>query len=235
MKIALDSPREARPVVGGRRILLTIAPALAAGAAIGSATFVVLRSVADSNVTGQVITLELYGCLVVSFALAFQPARNPPLAFRYTGAKHLGLAFLTWLGVLAAAGVVYFALTPIFGDPLEALLKILAVATDAKRLQGTPLLAWCIAVPRGRLLVPVFEEWMFRGLLLDWLRKRLSASRAIAVSAVPFAVMHVYPVAMPYAFLFGLASPATGSTLNTWFVHVLNNVLFLSLGLLLLK
>jgi len=210
MKIALDSRLEARPVVGGRRILLTIAAALAAGAAIGSATFVGLRSVADSNVTGQVITLEVYGCLVVSFALAFRPARNPPLAFRYTGAKHLGLAFLTWLGVLAAAGVVYFALTPIFGDPLEALRKILAVATDAKRLQGKPLLAWSIAVPRGCLLVPVFEEWMFRGLLLDWLRKRLSASRAIAVSAVPFAVMHVYPVAMPYAFLFGLASPAHG-------------------------
>jgi membrane protease YdiL (CAAX protease family) len=79
---------------------------------------------------------------------------------------------------------------------------------------------------------------MFRGLLLDWLFKRLSASGAIAVSSVLFAVKHVYPVAMPYAFLFGLSAGwlrlRTGSKLNTWFVHVLNNVLFLSLGLLLL-
>jgi len=238
MKIAPDSWLEARPAVGDRRILLTIAAALAAAAAIGSATFFALQSVSDSNITGQVITAEVYACLVISFSLAFRPAGDPPLAFRYTGANNLGLAFLTWLGVLAAAGVVYFALTPIFGYPLEALRKILAVATDAKRLQGKPLLPWCIAVPRGCLLAPLFEEWMFRGLLLDWLRKRLWASRAIAVSAVLFAVMHVYPVAMPYAFLFGLAAGwlrlRTGSTLNTWFVHVLNNVLFLCLGLLLL-
>jgi membrane protease YdiL (CAAX protease family) len=194
--------------------------------------------VADSNITGQVITLEVYACLVGSFAFAFRPVQNPPLSFRYTGAGNLGLAVLTWLGVLACAGIVYLALMPVFGNPLEALRRVLEVATDAKRLQGKPPLAWWIASPRGCLLVPTFEELMFRGLLLDWLRKRFSNGQAITISAVLFAVMHVYPVAMPYAFLFGLAAGwlrlRTGSTLNTWFEHVLNNVLFLSLGLVLL-
>jgi membrane protease YdiL (CAAX protease family) len=80
---------------------------------------------------------------------------------------------------------------------------------------------------------------MFRSLLLDWLRNRFSNGRAIIVSAVLFAVMHVYPIAMPYAFLAGLILGwlrlRTGSTVNTLFVHVLNNLLFLGLGLWLLK
>ena len=37
---------------------------------------------------------------------------------------------------------------------------------------------------------------MFRGLLLDWLRNRLSNWTAIAVAAVLFAPMHSYPIAM---------------------------------------
>jgi membrane protease YdiL (CAAX protease family) len=237
--LALSSRLEAPTLVDGRRFLGSIAVALATGAAIGSATFFAPRSVADSSVTGQVITLEAYACLVGSLALAFRPARNPPLAFRYTSANDLGLALLTWLGILATAFLVYLALTPIAGNPLEVLRKILAVATDAKRLHGQPLLAWCIAIPRGCLLAPVFEELMFRGLLLGWLRNRLSNWRAVAVAAVLFAVMHVYPITMPYAFLFGLFMGwlrlRTGSTVNTLFVHALNNLLFLSLGFLLLK
>jgi len=47
--------------------------------------------------------------------------------------------------------------------------------------------------------------------------------------------MHVYPVALPYTFLFGIATGyvrrATGSTLNTVLMHVMNNVILLALGL----
>lgn len=227
------------PVVDGLRFLVTIALALPAGAAIGSVTFFILRSAMNSDVIGQIITVEVYACLVGSFAFSFRPARNAPLAFRYTGVNDLGLAFLIWLGLMATALLVYLALMPITGNPLDALRKVLSVATDAKRLQGQSLLAWCIAIPRGCLLVPAFEEFLFRGLLLDWLRKRLSDPGAIAASAALFAVMHVYPIAMPYAFLAGIflgwLRLRTGSTLNTLFVHTLNNLLFLGLGLLLLK
>jgi hypothetical protein len=239
MKIALDSRLEAPPLVDGRRFLGTIAIALAIGAVIGSVTFFALRSLAGASITGQVITLEVYACLVGSFFFVFRPARHPPLAFRYTGVNDLGVAFLTWVGIMATAFAVYVALAPMTGNPLDALREILTVATDAKRLQGQPILAWYIAIPRGCLLVPVFEELMFRGLLLDWLRKRLSNWIAIQVSAVLFAVMHVYPIAIPYALISGLflgwLRVRTNSTLNTVFVHTLNNLLFLSLGLLLFK
>ena len=97
--LALNSGIQTPPLVDGHRLLGTIGVALAASAAIGFSTFFALRAVADSNITGQVITFEVYACLVGSFAVAFRPVRNPPLAFRYTGANDFGLAFLTWLGV----------------------------------------------------------------------------------------------------------------------------------------
>lgn len=166
MKVFDLNSRLATPAtVDGRRLLGTVGAALAAGAAISFPTFFALTP-ADSSVNAPVITFEIYACLVGSFAVAFRPVRKPPLAFRYTGADDLDLAFLTWLGVMAAAFLVYLALTPIAGAPLEALRKVLAVATDAKRLQGKPLLAWLIAIPRGCLLAPAFEELSFRGLLL---------------------------------------------------------------------
>jgi uncharacterized protein len=237
--VALDPRTEVAPTVGGRRFLVTFAAGLAIGAAIGTATFFAMRPFVNSNITGQIITVEVYASLVGAFAFAFRPIRNAPLAFRYTGPGDLGLAFLTWLAIVATATVIYALLTPITGNLLEALRKVLAIATDAKRLQGQPTLAWCIAIPRGCLLAPIFEELMFRGLLLDWLRKRASTALAIVVSAVLFAVMHFYAVVMPYAFLAGLFTGwlriRTGSTLNTLFVHTLNNVLFLGIGLLLFK
>ncbi len=79
----------------------------------------------------------------------------------------------------------------------------------------------------------------FRGLLLAWLRKHLADRSAIAVSAALFAVLHGYPIVLPYAFIAGLFTgwlrTRTGSTLNTILLHVLNNVVFLFAGLSLLK
>ena len=102
-----------------------------------------------------------------------------------------------------------------------------------------PLTVWVVAIARGCLIVPLFEELLFRGLLLSWLGKYFSSSRAIIASAVLFAVMHGYPVVFPFAFIYGLLAGwirlRTGSTLNMFFLHAFNNVLFLCLAFLLLK
>ena len=87
--------------------------------------------------------------------------------------------------------------------------------------------------------MPLFEELLFRGLLLRWLGKYFSSTRAVIVSAALFAVMHGYPIVLPYAFVAGLflgwIRERTGSTLNPFFMHVVNNVVFLWLGLWLLR
>jgi hypothetical protein len=89
------------------------------------------------------------------------------------------------------------------------------------------------------VLVPLFEEWLFRGALLEWLRRHVSNLLAIVISAVIFAAMHGYPIVMPYTFVAGLFTGwirvRTGSTLNTFFMHVLNNLVFFYLGLMLLR
>jgi membrane protease YdiL (CAAX protease family) len=109
------------------------------------------------------------------------------------------------------------------------------VATDAKRLHGQGSSAWVIAILRGCLLVPIFEEVFFRGLLLSWLNRHMSFVFALLVMAALFAAMHVYPAALPYTFLVAIATGyvrrTTGSTVTTVLMHVINNIVLLTLGL----
>ena len=187
----------------------------------------------------QVIVVEVYTLLIAAVAVAFRPIHDLPLGLRFTSLRDLALAFVAWLGIIAASAVAYLLLRPAFGSLTDALRQILIDATDVKRLQGQPTAAWAIAIPRACLLVPLFEELFFRGALLQWLRHHLPDLSAIVVAAVLFAAMHIYPIAMPYAFVFGAFTGwiriRTESTLNTVFMHAVNNVFFLYLGFLLLR
>jgi membrane protease YdiL (CAAX protease family) len=129
----------------------------------------------------------------------------------------------------------YFCLGSIFGSLAQVAKQITAFATDAKRLQGQPTPAWIIAIVRGCLIVPIFEEVFFRGVLLSWLRKRLNVHGAIFVMAALFALMHGSLVVAPYVFIFavvaGYVRIRTGSTFNTIIMHSLNNLMLLYVGL----
>jgi membrane protease YdiL (CAAX protease family) len=230
------------PTASGRLLLVALVSGAAAGAMIGTATYYAIHflfSTATASVTTQIIAFEVYVLLTLALAVAFKPAQKAPLGFRFTSLRHLGLAFVAWLGIVASAVMIYLLLSPIAGGLTDSARKILSVATDVKRLQGQPVAAWAIAISRGCLLVPVFEEWLFRGALLEWLRRYFSNLLAIVISAILFAAMHGYPIVMPYAFVTGLFTGwiriRTGSTLNTVFMHVLNNLVFLYLGFLLLR
>jgi uncharacterized protein len=227
--------------VSGRRLLAALAIGLTVGAVASIGTYYALRLLTSLNpqVAAQLIVVEVYALLTSALMIAFRPVQKPPLGIRLSGFRDLSLALGAWLGIVAISALAYSLLKPAFGGVTESLRRILIVATDVKRLQGQPKAAWAIAIPRGCLLVPFFEELFFRGALLQWLRRHVSDLAASLLSAVLFAGMHVYPVAMPYAFLFGSFSGwvrvRTGSTLNTVFMHVLNNFVFLYLGFLLLR
>jgi hypothetical protein len=244
MTLAVSRARDLKPVtdVSGWYLLATIAIGAVASAAVGTATYYAVHSLVpstNSSVTTQFIVAEVYGALTLTLVLAFNPFWQPPIALRFTSIRDLGLALIAWVAIVASSLIVYLLLRPVAGSLPDCTRRILTVATDAKRLQGQPASAWAIAIPRGCLLVPLFEELLFRGLLLEWLRKRFTNSSAIVVSAVLFAAMHAYPIVMPYTFLSGLFTGwvriKTGSTFNTLIMHVLNNVLFLYLGLFLLR
>ena len=228
--------------VDGRRFLWAIACAISAAGLTGTAAWFAFRGLMpsiESAVVTQIVVAVVYVTLIAIFGYAFRPVHELPINLRFTSARHLGLAVLALLGLIGAAVLVYLLLTPVTGGLIESTRQILSVATDAKRLNGQPAAAWVLAITRGCLIAPIFEEVFFRGLLIGWLRKRLANRSAIAVSAALFAAMHGYPIVIPYAFLFGLVTGwvrvQTGSTLNTIVMHVLDNVLFLLIGLFFLR
>jgi membrane protease YdiL (CAAX protease family) len=140
-----------------------------------------------------------------------------------------------WIATVAAIVLFYFCLGSIFGSVSQVAKQITAFATDAKRLQGQPTAAWIIAIVRGCLIVPIFEEVFFRGVLLSWLRKRLNVPGAIFVMAALFALMHGSLLVAPYVFIFAIVAGyvriRTGSTFNTIIMHSLNNLMLLYVGL----
>ena len=149
--------------------------------------------------------------------------------------KDLWFAVSATILLMAVCALAYALLGRYFGGFLHLLERFSAVATDAKRLQGQSSTAWVIAILRGCLLVPIFEEIFFRGLLLSWLNRHMRFVPALLVHSALFAAMHVFPVVFPYAFLAGIATGyvrrATGSTFNTVLIHVINNVVLLIVGL----
>lgn len=81
------------------------------------------------------------------------------------------------------------------------------------------------------VLVPVCEEYFFRGRLLPWLRERLGTASAVSISACAFAVAHGDPVqaavALPVGLLLG-AMRAAGADLGACMLaHAVHNGLFL--------
>lgn len=225
-------------LVSGRRLGLSVLASMVAAAVVGTLTYYGLSTTMGrplGTALPQIVTFAVYATLVAVLCFAFRPPGRPPIALRSTGAGDLLWAAGATIVTMAACGLAYAIAGLFFGDFSHVLRQLTAVATDAQRLQGKSSSAWGIAILRGCLLVPIFEEVFFRGLLLSWLNRHMRFMPALFVQAVLFAAMHGYPVALPYAFLFGIATGlvrrTTGSTFNTVLMHVMNNVMLLILGL----
>jgi membrane protease YdiL (CAAX protease family) len=147
--------------VSGRRFLAAIGWASLAGTVTGGVSYAALGSMRQS-VRAQTVTLLVYATLTATLCLFFRPATAGPISLRFAGAKALAASVGVLVATLAAIVVFYFCLGSIFGSIPSVALQIVSVATDAGRLQGQPAAAWLIALPRGCLLVPVFEEVFFR-------------------------------------------------------------------------
>jgi membrane protease YdiL (CAAX protease family) len=238
----MRSISEPEVLVSGRRLGLSFLVAICGAAAVGAITDYGLGRTMGT-VLGpalpQVVTVAVYATLVAVLCYAFRPPGLPPIALRFSGMKDALFAVGATILMVAVCALAYALLGRYFGGFLHLLAQITAIATDAKRLQGQSSAAWAIAIFRGCLLVPVFEEIFFRGLLLSWLNRHMRFTPALLAQAVLFAAMHVYPVAFPYAFLAGLATGyvrrATGSTFNTVLMHAINNVVLLLVGLYLFR
>ena len=234
----MRSIAEPEVLISGRRFGISLMAAISSAAGAGIIAYYGLAKTMGGllgTTLPQIATFAVYATLVAVLCYAFRPPSRPPIALRFTGVKDLVFATGATIVLIAACALVYAFLGRFFGSFEHLLAQIISVATDAKRLQGQSLPVWAIAIVRGCLLAPIFEEIFFRGLLLSWLNRHMRFVPALLVQAALFAAMHVYPVVFPYAFLAGIATGyvrrTTGSTFNTVLMHVMNNVVLLILGL----
>jgi hypothetical protein len=233
----MRSIAEPEVLISGRRLGLSFMAAISSAACVGTVTYYGLAKTMGGllgTALPQIVTVAVYATLVAVLCYAFRPASRPPIALRFTGVKDLVFAAGATILLIAVCALAYAFLGLFFSGFAHLLAQFIAVATDAKRLQSQSSSVWVIAILRGCLLVPIFEEIFFRGLLLSWLNRHMRFVPALLVQAALFAAMHVYPIVFPYAFLAGIATGyvrrATGSTFNTVLMHVINNVVLLILG-----
>jgi membrane protease YdiL (CAAX protease family) len=104
------------------------------------------------------------------------------------------------------------------------------VQEQMKQLTGGPV--W-LSLLTTAVLAPVFEEWLCRGEVLRGLLRKMAPGKAIALSALFFAVLHLNPWQALNAFvlgcLFGYVYYRTGSLWLTMLMHFANNALSFAL------
>jgi uncharacterized protein len=229
---------EPEVLVSGRRLTISLLASIGAATVVGIVSYYGLTrtmGIALGSATPQIVTLAVYATLVAVLCYSFRPPSRPPIALHFTSVKDPVYAIGATIAIIAVCALAY-AFLGLFGEGfLHLLQQLTAVATDAKRLQGQGSFAWVIAILRGCLVVPIFEEVLFRGLLLSWLNRHMRSTFALLIQTALFAAMHLFPPALPYTFIFGVATGyvrrTTGSTVNTILIHVINNLILLRLGL----
>lgn len=106
----------------------------------------------------------------------------------------------------------------------EAILNLLRASTP---------LEWAIRIFGVGVAAAVSEELLFRGLIQGGLEKSLGKGRAIVLTSIAFAVIHMLPWGMPSYLLAGLvlgtAAVATGTLAVPILIHLLNNLTALAL------
>jgi membrane protease YdiL (CAAX protease family) len=106
------------------------------------------------------------------------------------------------------------------------LLLMLPLTFAVMMINAVPDLLWLILA--GAVLAPIVEEFLFRGLLYRYLRKRRSRTFAIVLTAGLFAVAHLVPTLIPSLFVFGIflawVVERYGSLYPAMALHSLNNL-----------
>lgn len=189
---------EPEVLVSGRRFAVSLIASICVAAAVGVFTYYgLIRTIGSSlrSATPQIVTFAVYAALVAALCHSFRPLSRPPIALHFTSVKDLVYALGATIALIAICALVYAFLGLLGGGFLHLLQQLTAVATDAKRLHGQGSSTWIIAILRGCLLVPIFEEVLFRGLVLSWLNRHMRFTFALLTQAVLFAAMHLYPSA----------------------------------------
>jgi len=243
-----------RNVTGGSAWLLPVALAVLAVALFGLVAWTYL---ARQRGPGLMLSGAWIGVLLAASGMGFVlplPATLDHAAGHWIGA--ILVAVFCWIAVRLGGGTRYFGTAPVaanlrsalrVGGLLAALLVgILAIGFGYeflyKQVTGRPLESQFVAVllkcntttdffitlTVAGLLIPFYEEIIFRGFLLGALERRWGGIWALGVSSLVFAVVHGLthlPVLLVVALALGWLRLRTGDLRQSILLHCCNNTL----------
>ena len=226
----------------GRRLLGALAGAVVTAIVVGRATAwagdALFGAVSDSAILA-VIVAEVYLCVALALGLVFARSRRDResvLGLRRPPNRGMLLGAAAWAGAYVGAAALYLGAAAAGASLTTVVDVLLGVGADGGRLADASLPLVALILFRVCLLVPVAEELLFRGVLFTWRRQRFSSAWAIGISGTLFGLMHQLPVFIPLAMIVGFAAgwlrEKTGSTVVPIAMHVLQNVVFVLVSLL---
>ena len=201
---------------------LTAAPRTAHQPPMAGGVFPSLSNIGFLFALGTVLAAPLG----IGLTLAFARARRGLVVKRYLGLVRPGLRqTLVSVLLLVLFSAAYDALSTLLGRP-----QVPDFMIDVYRTAGSPLLLALAVV----LAAPAFEELLFRGFLLEGLRRSaLGGSGAALLTSALFAVTHLQydlfdmSAVFTLGLLFALVRLRTGSTWLTFGLHALTNLIAL--------
>lgn len=150
------------------------------------------------------MTLTLVGFLF------YRSRRRGPKIIAHFSSRGLNPVLLLW-------GVVFMLATSVVLEPLLSLLP------EVPNAYGRG--AWAIVTVV--VMAPLFEEVIFRGVLLESTRAKYGVMAAWLVSSAVFGIVHVHPTVAVNAFAIGLVLGfvymRTDSLWSTIILHAVNN------------
>lgn len=210
--------------VGG--VVVVILGGLAAMSSLGvqrPSTAVLALAVLGGTATAALVAVRVHllrrrGLTWADLGLR-RPDRSP---------AHLLWQIPTVLFAAAAVSALAFVVTGVGAQDEGGDEVVVDLATGGPVLGGLGLLAVA-----G--LVPLFEEVVFRGILLPAVRARLRVVPGVVLAGVVFALVHLLPPAMPYLVVVGIALCAMAewyrSIVPGIVLHGVNNAIVFALVL----
>lgn len=160
----------------------------------------------------------LAGLVVLVIGTYFSNKRSlQPLALRSFPFSQ----FLPWLGIAILLGVISTLFEQSFPELRSEMMERLLTAS----MNSTYVTIVAIGV-----LVPMFEELIFRGLMYSRLEAEFNSKVAVVITSLLFLLIHlqynalILLIMLPLAFILGMVRYRTGSIWPSFIIHSLNNL-----------
>lgn len=169
-------------------------------------------STAAQVAAGHFNAVSYFVAMSVTLAgfLFYRSRRHGPKTVAHFSSRGLNPVLLLW-------GVVFMLSTSVVLEPLLSLMPAVPNAYG----RG----AWAIVMLV--VMAPLFEEFIFRGVLLESTRAKYGVMAAWLVSSAIFGIIHVHPTVAVNAFAMGLVLGfiylRTDSIWSTIILHAVNN------------